>query len=87
MLIYLLILVGLVGIYSFLKEGFNNPFGDMEPSCLYDADNKPAVKNVIDGVSTYTNENDFMNYNYYAILNKADPNVYLSSNKPSNCRI
>jgi len=86
MLIYLLILVVLVVLYRF-KEGFNNPFGEMESSCLYETDNKPPVKHIYNRLSVYTNENDFMNYNYYAILNKADSNVYLSQNMPPKCRI
>jgi hypothetical protein len=87
MLIYLLILVVFVVLYRWFKEGFNNPFGEMEPSCLYNSDNKPPVKHVYKGSSTYTNENDFLNYNYYSILNKTDSNVYLSKNKPQKCRI
>jgi hypothetical protein len=87
MLIYLLILVVVVLLYSFFKEGFNNPFGEMEQSCLFPSDDKPAIKKIDEGVSTYTNENDFMNYNYYSILNKSDINFYLSDNMPSKCRI
>jgi hypothetical protein len=86
MLIYLLILVVVVVLYRF-KEGFNDPFGEMDPVCLYQADDKPAVKNIVNGVATYTNQNDFMNYNYYSILNKADTNFYLSNNMPLKCRI
>ena len=87
MLIYLLILVVFVVLYRWFKEGFNNPFGEMERSCLYQTDNKPAIKHVYNGLSIYTNQNDFMNYNYYAILNKTDSNVYLSKNMPPKCRI
>jgi hypothetical protein len=87
MLIYLLILVGLVVIYREVKEGFNNPFGEMERSCLYVSDNKPAIKHVYNGLSIYTNQNDFMNYNYNSILNKTDQNFYLSKNLPIKCRI
>lgn len=88
MLIYLLILVILVVIYRAFNEGFNNPFGDMEKSCLYDSDVKPAIKTNDPYYGyIYTNQNDFMNYNYYSILNKTDSNVYLSSNKNPICRI
>ena len=86
MLIYLLILVVVVVLYRF-KEGFSNPFGEMDPVCLYPSDDKPAIKDIVNGLSIYTNKNDFMNYNYYSILNKADTNFYLSNNIPLSCRI
>jgi hypothetical protein len=73
-------------MYRF-NEGFNNPFGDMDKECLYQTDLKPALKFKEGDNYIYTNQNDFMNHNYYAILNKIDPNYYLSSNMPSNCRI
>ena len=88
MLLYLLLFVGIITMYRFFKEGFSNPFGEMDTTCLYVTDDKGPVKTIIDGVATYTSdENNFLNYSYNSILKKADENVYYSSNKPNYCRI
>ena len=88
MLLYLLFLVGIISIYRFYQEGFSNPFGEMDTTCLYVSDSKGPVKTVIDGESFYTSkENDFLNYSYNSILKKADINTYFSTSKPQYCRI
>ena len=88
MLLYLLFLVGIISLYRMYQEGFSNPFGEMDTTCLFASDIKGPVKTVIDGETFYTSiENDFVNYGYTSILKKADENTYLSSNKPQYCRI
>lgn len=90
MLLYLLFLVGIIIIYRFYqeREGFSNPFGDLDSICLYVSDNKGPIKTTVNGESFYTSgENDFVNYGYNSILKKADINTYFSSNKPRYCRI
>ena len=87
MLLYLFILVGLVLLYRIYNEGFSNPFSNMDTTCLYVSNIESPVKNVKDGISDYTNVNNFLNNSYSSILKKADMNVYYSSNKPPYCRI
>jgi len=87
MLLYLLFLVGIIIIYRFYQEGFSNPFGEMDSTCLLVTDIKGPVKTTVKGEAFYTSENDFVNYGYNSILKKADENTYFSSNKPAYCRI
>ena len=88
MLLYLLFLVGIILTYRFYSEGFGNPFGQMDSTCLFVSDIKGPVKTYVDGVASYSSdENDFLNYGYNSILKKADENTYMSSNKPLYCRI
>ncbi len=92
MLLYLLFLVGIILIYRFYAEGFSNPFGEMDSTCLLVTDSKGPIKTIIDGVASYKRDdndynNDFLNYGYNSILKKADENTYMSSNRPMFCRI
>jgi hypothetical protein len=87
MLLYLLFLVGIIIIYRSYKEGYGNPFGEMDSTCLLVTDSKGPIKYIVNGSAFYTSENDFVNYGYNSILKKADINTYLSQNNPEYCRI
>ena len=88
MLLYLLFLVGIISLYRFYQEGFSNPFGEMDTTCLFVSDSKGPIKTIIDGEAFYSSkENDFLNYSYNSILKKADINTYSSTSKPEYCRI